>query len=181
MKKSILAIILLSAVTLFSCQNMNAQNKDVKRPKAKTDAEWKKILTPNQYEIMVERGTEPPFHNAYDENFQKGVYKSAATGEVLFTSDDKFDSGTGWPSFVKPADMSKIEVVKDNSFGMSRDEVIEKSTGLHLGHVFDDGPRDAGGLRYCINSASLRFIPVDELESEGYGEYLKLFEPKEDK
>jgi len=160
MKKSILAIMLLSVVTLFSCQNISAQNgqSKEKRPMAKTDAEWKKVLTPNQYFIMVERGTEPPFHNEYDENFQKGVYKSAATGEVLFSSDDKFDSGTGWPSFVKPVDMSKIEIVQDNSFGMSRDEVIERSTGLHLGHVFDDGPVNRGGKRYCMNSGALVFV-----------------------
>jgi peptide-methionine (R)-S-oxide reductase len=159
MKKSILAIMLLGIIALFSCQNINAQNdKKENRPMAKTNAEWKKILTSNQYYIMVERGTEPPFHNEYDENFEKGYYKSAATGEILFRSEDKFDSGTGWPSFVKPADMSKIEIVKDNSFGMSRDEVIEKSTGLHLGHVFDDGPVNRGGKRYCMNSGALIFV-----------------------
>jgi len=161
MKKSILAIMLLSMVALLSCQNINAQDKTKilqNRRLSKTPAQWKAILTPNQYDIMVNRGTEPPFHNAYDENKQKGVYKSAATGEVLFTSDDKFDSGTGWPSFVKPADMSKIEIVKDNSYGMDRDEVIEKSTGLHLGHVFDDGPSDRGGKRYCMNSGALIFV-----------------------
>jgi peptide-methionine (R)-S-oxide reductase len=161
MKKSILAVMLLSIITLFSCQNIKAQDNSKileHRKMSKTPAQWKAILTPNQYNIMVNRGTEPPFHNAYDENKQKGVYKSAATGEVLFTSDDKFDSGTGWPSFVKPADMSKIEIVKDNSYGMDRDEVIEKSTGLHLGHVFDDGPADRGGKRYCMNSGALKFI-----------------------
>jgi peptide-methionine (R)-S-oxide reductase len=158
MKKSILALAMLGFVALFGCQNMSAQNKSVKRPKAKADAEWKKILTPNQYYIMVERGTESPFHNAYDENFQKGVYKSAATGDVLFTSADKFDSGTGWPSFVKPIDPNKVEIIKDYSDGMTRDEVVEKSTGLHLGHVFDDGPADRGGMRYCMNSGALVFV-----------------------
>lgn len=145
---------------LFSCQDINAQNTKIlaNRSKSKTAAEWKKILTPNQYEIMVNRGTEPPYHNAYDENHEKGYYKSAATGDILFTSEDKFDSGTGWPSFVKPADMGKIEIVQDNSFGMSRDEVIERSTGLHLGHVFDDGPADRGGKRYCMNSGALVFV-----------------------
>ena len=161
MKRSILAVIILGMISMVSCENINAQSNTKileNRKDSKTPAEWKKILTPNQYEIMVERGTEPPFHNAYDDNHQKGVYKSAATGEVLFTSDDKFDSGTGWPSFVKPADMSKIEIVKDNSYGMDRDEVIEKSTGLHLGHVFDDGPADRGGKRYCMNSGALIFV-----------------------
>ena len=127
------------------------------RPKSKTDAEWKKILTPNQYEIMVERGTEPPFKNAYFDMHDKGVFVSPATGDVLFSSADKYDSGTGWPSFVKPVDPKKIEIIKDNSYGMSRDEVIERSTGLHLGHVFDDGPADRGGKRYCMNSGALVF------------------------
>jgi len=161
MKRSIFAVMLLSIIALFSCQNINAQDNTKileHRKDSKTPAQWKAQLTPNQYEIMVNRGTEPPFHNAYDENKQKGVYKSAATGEVLFTSEDKFDSGTGWPSFVKPADMSKIEIVKDNSYGMDRDEVIEKSTGLHLGHVFDDGPADRGGKRFCMNSGALVFV-----------------------
>jgi peptide-methionine (R)-S-oxide reductase len=125
---------------------------------SKAPAEWKKILTPNTYHIMVESGTEAPFQNAYHNNHEKGVYVSAATGEVLFTSQDKFDSGTGWPSFVKPVDPKKIEIVQDNSYGETRDEVIEKSTGLHLGHVFDDGPADRGGKRYCMNSGALKFI-----------------------
>jgi peptide-methionine (R)-S-oxide reductase len=159
MKRSILALVMISAFALFGCQS-NAQDTKLlqHRPDSKTPAEWKKILTPNQYEIMVDRGTEPPFHNTYDSNFQKGVYKSPATGEVLFTSNDKYDSGTGWPSFVKPADPGKIEIIKDYSDGMVRDEVIEKSTGLHLGHVFDDGPVDRGGKRYCMNSGALVFV-----------------------
>jgi len=142
----------ICVMTAFGIQPGNAQSKK------KSAAEWKKILTPNQYEIMVEKGTEAPYHNAYWDNHEKGVYVSAATGEVLFTSDDKFDSHTGWPSFVKPVDPSKIQVVQDNSLGMTRDEVVEKSTGLHLGHVFDDGPADRGGKRYCMNSGALKFI-----------------------
>ena len=126
--------------------------------KKKSNAEWKKILTADQYEILVNRGTEAPYHNAYWNNHEKGVYVSAATGEVLFTSEDKFDSHTGWPSFVKPVDPSKIAIIKDTSSGMVRDEVVEKSTGLHLGHVFDDGPADRGGKRYCMNSGALKFI-----------------------
>jgi peptide-methionine (R)-S-oxide reductase len=160
MKKSILTVILLSVIMAFGCQQGIGQTKkfDPKRKKSKTPAEWKKILTPNQYYIMVESGTEPPFHNEYHDNHQKGVYVSAATGDVLFSSDDKFDSGTGWPSFVKPVDPKKIEIVLDSSGGMERDEVIERSTGLHLGHVFDDGPADRGGKRYCMNSGALKFI-----------------------
>lgn len=161
MKKLTLAVILLTVITAFGCQQgigQQLKQKDPKRKMSKTPAEWKKILTPNQYYIMVESGTESPFHNAYHDNHEKGVYKSAATGEILFSSSDKFDSGTGWPSFVKPVDPNRIEVVKDNSDGMTRDEVIEKSTGLHLGHVFDDGPTDRGGKRYCMNSGALIFV-----------------------
>ncbi len=160
MKKSVLAILVLSIITLFGCQQISGQIKkyDPKRKMSKTPAEWKKKLTPDQYNIMVESGTEAPFRNAYHNNHQKGVYVSAATGEVLFSSDDKFDSGTGWPSFVKAIDSKKIEVVQDNTLGMTRDEVIETSTGLHLGHVFDDGPADRGGKRFCMNSGALKFI-----------------------
>ncbi|MDB5018863.1 MAG: msrAB [Mucilaginibacter sp.] len=161
MKKAIFTMILLSAITVFGCQQSSGQQLkkyDPKRKMSKAPAEWKKTLTANQYYIMVESGTEPPFHNAYDNNHEKGVYVSAATGEVLFSSADKFDSGTGWPSFVKPVDPKKIEIVSDNSDGMTRDEVIERSTGLHLGHVFDDGPADRGGKRYCMNSGALKFI-----------------------
>jgi peptide-methionine (R)-S-oxide reductase len=151
MKKTLL-IIALFAIGIFSAQHSMAQSKK------KTAAEWKKTLTANQYEIMVERGTETPYKNAYWDNHEKGVYVSAATGEVLFSSDDKYDSHTGWPSFVKAVDPGKIAIVQDNSFGMTRDEVVEKSTGLHLGHVFDDGPADRGGKRYCMNSGALKFI-----------------------
>lgn len=160
MKKSIFAVTLLAVLTAFGCQPSSGQIKkyDPKRKMSRTPAEWKKVLNPEAYHIMVESGTEPPFHNAYDENKEKGVYVSAATGEVLFSSEDKFDSGTGWPSFVKPVDPKKIEIVTDNSDGMVRDEVIERSTGLHLGHVFDDGPPSRGGKRYCMNSAALKFI-----------------------
>ncbi|WP_183558787.1 peptide-methionine (R)-S-oxide reductase MsrB [Mucilaginibacter sp. SP1R1] len=156
MKKSILAVVILSILTAFGCQNSSGQSTG--RKLSKPAAEWKKTLTANQYHIMVESGTEPPYKNAYWNNHEKGVYVSAATGEVLFSSDDKFDSGTGWPSFVKAVDSKKVAIVQDNSFGMSRDEVIEKSTGLHLGHVFDDGPADRGGKRYCMNSGALKFI-----------------------
>ncbi|MEB0261236.1 MULTISPECIES: peptide-methionine (R)-S-oxide reductase MsrB [unclassified Mucilaginibacter] len=160
MKRSILAILIVSMLSTFGCDNSNGQNKKTQenRPMAKPASGWKQKLTANQYEIMVNRGTEPPFQNAYHDNHQKGVYLSAATGEVLFSSEDKFDSGTGWPSFVKAVDPNKVEIVHDSSFGMSRDEVIEKSTGLHLGHVFDDGPKNRGGKRYCMNSGALVFV-----------------------
>jgi peptide-methionine (R)-S-oxide reductase len=156
MKRSILAIILLSSITWIGCQDSNGQ-ANAKRL-SKPAAEWKKTLSANAYHIMVESGTEQPFNNAYHNNHEKGVYVSAATGEVLFSSEDKYDSGTGWPSFVKPVDSKKIKIVSDNSDGMTRDEVIEASTGLHLGHVFDDGPASRGGKRYCMNSGALKFI-----------------------
>ena len=156
MKNSILALMAICAITFLGCENSNGQ-ANAKRL-SKPAAEWKKVLNANAYHIMVESGTEPPFHNAYHDNHQKGVYVSAATGEVLFSSEDKFDSGTGWPSFVKPVDAKKIKIVTDTSYGTTRDEVIEASTGLHLGHVFDDGPANRGGKRYCMNSGALKFI-----------------------
>lgn len=157
MKKLMLSLAAFCAIAIISCQNTNGQVKpDPKRPKSKPAAEWKKILSPNTYEIMVNSDTEYPFKNAYYNNHQKGVYVSAATGDVLFKSEDKYDSGTGWPSFVKPAAPNMIEIRTDPDG--SRSEVIEKSTGLHLGHVFDDGPANRGGKRYCMNSGALKFI-----------------------
>jgi peptide-methionine (R)-S-oxide reductase len=155
--KTLATMFMLSSVILFGCQQMNGQSNTPKGLQVQAD-KWKDKLTPNEYDIMVNKGTEPPFKNAYWDNHQKGIYVSAATGEVLFSSADKFDSGTGWPSFVKPVDTSKIAVVTDDSYGMERTEVVEKSTGLHLGHLFDDGPADRGGKRYCMNSGALKFI-----------------------
>ena len=149
--KKIANILVFGALILLSCQQMNGQPG-----KAKQVQQWKGKLTPGQYEIMVDKGTEPPYKNAYWDNHQKGVYVSAATGEVLFSSSDKFDSGTGWPSFVKPVASNKVALVRDADG--ERTEVVEKNTGLHLGHVFDDGPADRGGKRYCMNSGALKFI-----------------------
>ncbi len=134
----------------------------------------KNKLTPIQYAVACEGGTEPPFQNAYWDNKKAGLYVDVISGEPLFASVDKFDSGTGWPSFTKPVSAEEIVEVEDTSHGMVRTEVRSKTGDAHLGHVFPDGP-DENGLRYCINSASLRFIPVADLEKEGYGEYADLF------
>jgi len=143
------------------------------------DADAISRLSLEQYRVTQQNDTERPFDNAYWDHDEPGIYVDVVSGEPLFSSLDKFDSECGWPSFTKPVAPENVEERSDNSHGMSRTEVRSSHGESHLGHVFDDGPRDAGGLRYCINSASLRFIPVDELEDEGYGEYLKLFEPKE--
>ena len=140
-------------------------DKDSQSSKAKTASDWKKELTPNQYWIMVEKGTEPPFHNAYFNNHQKGIYVSAATGEPLFSSADKFDSGSGWPSFSKPIKDGIVQWNKDTSQGLNRDEVVEKSNGLHLGHVFMDGPPPTHE-RYCIDSGALKFIPDSTVQKK---------------
>ena len=138
-------------------------------------------LSQEQFRVTQENGTERPFDNAYWDHDEPGIYIDIVSGEPLFSSLDKFDSDCGWPRFTKPVEPENVEELSDNSHGMNRTEVRSSQGESHLGHVFDDGPKNAGGLRYCTNSASLPFIPVDELEDEGYGEYLKLFEPKEEK
>jgi peptide-methionine (R)-S-oxide reductase len=136
-------------------------------------------LSPEQYEVTQNNGTERPFQNRYWNNKEPGLYVDVVSGEPLFTSMDKFDSACGWPSFTKPVEAENVVENRDTTHGMIRTEVRSSSADSHLGHVFPDGPREAGGLRYCINSASLRFIPVDQLESEGYGSYRVLFETPE--
>lgn len=141
-------------------------------------AEELKTLTPLQYYVTQQNGTEPPFDNQYNQHQEEGLYVDIVSGEPLFSSLDKFDSGCGWPSFSKPLNQQHIQQKRDTSHGMERVEVRSSKADSHLGHVFDDGPKALGGLRYCINSASLRFIAKAELEQQGYGEYLRLFEPK---
>ena len=142
---------------------------------AKSKEELKNILTPVQFKVSQENGTERPFSHEFWNSKEKGIYVDINSGEPLFTSLDKFDSGCGWPSFTKPIEAENVKENKDVTHGMTRTEVRSKYGDSHLGHVFPDGPRETGGLRYCINGASLKFIPMNKLEEEGYGEYLKLF------
>jgi methionine-R-sulfoxide reductase len=145
-------------------------------PKYQKNPEVVSRLSPEQYRVTQRNGTEPPFMNAYWDNKQPGLYVDVVSGEPLFTSLDKFDSDCGWPSFTRPIEAENVVEKRDTTHGMVRTEVRSSHGDSHLGHVFTDGPPEAGGLRYCINSASLRFIPVDQLENEGYGSYRRLFQ-----
>ncbi|ARF16020.1 peptide-methionine (R)-S-oxide reductase [Sporosarcina sp. P3] len=133
-------------------------------------------LTEMQYHVTQESGTEPPFRNEYDAHYEDGIYVDIVSGKPLFSSNDKYDAGCGWPSFTKPIEAVEVTEHFDTTHGMRRTEVRSKTADSHLGHVFPDGPQEQGGLRYCINSAALRFVPVSDLEKEGYEEYKGLFE-----
>lgn len=140
-----------------------------------SDSELKQRLTPEQYKVTQHEGTEAPFRNAYWDNHEPGIYVDVVSGEPLFSSLDKFESGTGWPSFTKPLDPENVKTKTDRQLFMTRTEVRSSHADSHLGHLFDDGPKPTGH-RYCMNSASMRFIPASQLETEGYGQYASLFD-----
>ena len=144
-------------------------NIDIKKYPRPSNEELKGKLTDNQYKVAVENNTERAFSNEYYDNHEVGLYVDVVTGEPLFFSKDKYDSGCGWPSFTKPIVPEVVKLTEDKKFNMIRTEVRSKNGDIHLGHVFDDGPKDKGGNRYCINSAAIRFIPMDKMEDEGYG------------
>ena len=157
-------------------EKLKAAQKAGREYRRKSQEELAKSLTQMQYEVTQNKGTEPPFRNSYWDQFAEGIYVDITTGEPLFLSSDKFDSGCGWPSFSKPIEPWLLEEFRDSSHGMERIEVRSRTGNSHLGHVFTDGPRERGGLRYCINSSSLRFIPKEKMEEEGYGAYLALLD-----
>jgi methionine-R-sulfoxide reductase len=171
------AIVVIIGSILFSyAQGQKKEAEKMNPTKAvPSDIELQTKLTKDQYHVTRECGTETPFQNAYWDNHRVGIYVDIITGEPLFSSLDKFDSGTGWPSFTKPISKDKVVEKRDSSHGMERTEVRSSKSDSHLGHLFDDGPAPTG-QRFCVNSVALRFIPVDKLKEEGYGQYLSLFQ-----
>jgi methionine-R-sulfoxide reductase len=185
----VVAVGLLAGLMWVACHPPQVAKEETPTPTASSDdstpapvykkmtpEELKTKLTPIQYEVTQNSGTEPPFRNEFWDNHREGLYVDIVSGKPLFSSKDKFDSGCGWPSFAKPLESEEVTEHRDTTHGMERIEVRSATANSHLGHVFNDGPKKLGGLRYCINSASLRFIAKEDLEKEGYGKFLALFE-----